>query len=292
MAVLQDVSDGLVAAVAAIGPSVLEVRGRRRPASGVAIAPDRVITAAHVLHRDDDLAVVDAAGELRPAVLVGRDPATDLALLSVPGTSLPPVVWADPGSVRVGALVLPVARLHGSVRVRLGVVSGVSGAWKTALGAEVDRWIDVDADLPAGFSGGPLVDAAGRALGIDTRALTPRGAVLTPAVVARVAERLATCGPVPPGYLGVGFYPASAGDEEQLVVVSIEPGGPGERAGIAVGDVLHRFDGIPVDGVRHLLGLLAARGAGAEVGLQMARGGEPREVRLSLAARPGRLACR
>jgi serine protease DegQ len=292
MALLKDVSDGLAAAVAAIGPSVVEVRGRRRPAAGVAIGPERVVTAAHVLHREDELSVVDEAGTARAATLVGRDPGTDLALLAVPGAGLRPVTWADPVTVRTGALVLPAARAHGALRVVLGVVSGLGGPWKTALGAEIDRWIDVHADLPPGFSGGPLVDAEGHAVGIDTRALTPRGAVLTPAVVQAVTQRLEATGTVHPGYLGVGFYPAGSGDGEHLVVVSIEPGGPGERAGIGVGDVLHRFDGIAVEGIRHLLGLLSARGAGAQVTLSMARGADHREVAVTLVARPGRLGCR
>ncbi len=292
MAVLRDVSDGLAAAIDRIGPSIVEVRGRRRPAAGVAVAAERVVTASHVLQRDGDFSVVDAGGRELPATLVGRDPATDLALLAVPGAAFTPVTWADPTTLRVGSLVLPAARQHGTVRVVLGVVSGLGPAWKTALGGEIERWIDVHTDLPGGFSGGPLVDADGHAVGIDTRALTPRGAVLPPEVVARVTAQLEARGTVQPGYLGVGFYPASGGDAERLVVVSVEPGGPGDTAGIGVGDVLHRFDGIEVDGVRHLLGLLAARGAGAEVVLSMHRGGDQREVKLALAARPGRLGCR
>lgn len=292
MASGRELSDAFADAVSAIAPSVVEVRGRRSPASGVAVGPERVVTAAHVLQREDELAVVDAAGTERRATLVGRDLATDLAVLAVPGAGLTPIAWADPAGARVGHLVLPAARLHGGVRVVLGVLSGLGGPWKTALGAEIDAWIDVHADLPPGFSGGPLVDAEGRALGLDTRGLTPRGAVLPPAVVQRVAARLEATGTVQPGYLGVGFYPAGSGDGEHLVVVSIEPGGPGEAAGIGVGDVLHRFDGLPVQGIRHLLGLLAARGAGATITLSTMRGGTPREVSITLATRPSRLGCR
>ncbi len=290
MGLFQDVSEGIADAVAAVGPSVVEVRGRRRPASGVVVAAERVVTASHVVTRDAEVVVVGEDGVERPATLVGRDPATDLALLKVEGLTAPAITWSDAAKVRVGALVLPAARLGRGVRVVLGVVSGVGGAWKTALGGDVDRWVDVHADLPPGFSGGPLVDASGGAVGVNTRGLTPHGAVLPGAVVARVAARIEATGPVPPGYLGVGFYPA--GSPEQLVVVSVEPGGPGDAAGVQVGDVLSRFDGVAVEGIRHLLGLLGARGAGAAVTLAITRGGDPREVAITLAQRPARLGCR
>lgn len=285
MSTLRQLSEGMSTALEAIAPHVVEVRGRRRPATGIAWGPERVVTAAHVLRRDHDLEVVDAAGTVHAAELAGRDPSTDLALLRVPGAALTAPTWADPATVRLGNLVLPVGRRATSLRTVLGVVAERGGAWQTLHGGRVDEWIDVDAELPPGFSGGPLIDVDGRVVGLSTHGLTPRGAVLVHATVARVMERLEQRGSVAPGYLGVGFYPAEGGGDA-LVVVSVEPGGPGAAAGVLVGDLLQTFDGVEVHGVRHLLGLLAASGAGAEVELGFVRAGQPTTVGITLAARP------
>lgn len=293
MSGLKALSEGLAAAVAASAASVVEVRGRRRPASGLAVGEEWVVTAEHALRRDDGLRIRAEDGVEREAVLVGRDPATDLALLRVEGAALTPATWSD-GAVAVGHLVLPLARAEGRVRAVLGLVSAVGGPWQTGLGATVDAWIDVDAALPPGFSGGPLVDAEGRVIGLDTTALTPRGAVIPGSTVRRVVERLRDHGSVAPGYLGVGFYPGTlpealataAGQVEALLAVSLEPGGPGAQAGVQVGDALIGLDGAPVTGLRHLLGLLSARGAGREVTLSLLRAGARVELPVVLGTRP------
>lgn len=294
MTTLRTVSDGLSAAVAAIGPSVVGVLGRRRPSSGIAWSADLVVTASHTLRRDEDLAVVLQDGTRRAATLVGRDPGTDLALLRVEGGGLTAARWADVATVKVGSLVLPVGwRGHG-VGVVLGIVAERGPAWQTAHGVPIDAWIDVDAALPPGFSGGPLADADGAVVGLSTSGLTPRGAVLPHATVARVVDRLEKHGTITPGYLGVGFAPgtlpdelaAKAGQADALMAVSIEPGGPGEKAGVVVGDALVKLDGQPVTGIRHLLGLLSAKGAGASVVLSVLRAGTPADVTVTLGARP------
>jgi S1-C subfamily serine protease len=246
MSTLRQVSDGIAAALEAVAPHVVEVRGRRRPASGIVWGPDRVVTAAHTLRRDTELEVVDATGKVHPAELAGRDPSTDLALLRVPGATFAPPTWADPATVKVGSIVLPVGRAGASVRTVLGIVADKGGPWQTMTGGHVDAWIDVDANLPPGFSGGPLVDADGHVVGLSTNGLTPRGAVLVRSTVERVVDRLEKHGSAAPGYLGVGFFPA--GDGDALVVVSVAPDGPGARAGVAVGDLLRTRDGIAVHG--------------------------------------------
>lgn len=293
MATLREVSDGIAAAVHAVRPSIVGVVGRRRGSTGVAFSADLVVTAAHTVRRDEGLEVVLADGARLAATLVGRDPGTDLALLRVQGAGLTPATWADAAAVAVGAIVLPIGRTARGARAVLGIVSERGGPWQTAHGAAIDAWIDVDATLPPGFSGGPLVDADGRVVGLNTSALTPRGAVIPHATIARVVERLEKHGTVAPGYLGVGFYPgtlpddlaAQAGQADALMAVSVEPGGPGERAGAKVGDALVKLDGQPVTGIRHLLGLLSAKGAGAEVTLTVIRAGAVQDVKVTLGAR-------
>jgi S1-C subfamily serine protease len=178
----------------------------------------------------------------------------------------------------------------------MGIVARRAGSWHTSNGGSVDAWIDVDTSLPRGFSGGPLLAASGEVIGLNTASLTPRGAVLPHATVARVVARLEEHGTAAPGYLGVGFYPgtlpedlaADVGQAEALMAVSLEPGGPGEAAGLLVGDALIHIDGQSVTGLRQLVGVLGAKGAGAEVELTVVRAGSTHQVTATLGARKRR----
>lgn len=297
MATIRELSDGITAAVRAVSGAVVTVRARRRPSSGIVWSDELVVTASHAIHREESITVALSDGTERTAALVGRDPATDIALLRVAGGGLTPLAWHT-GDVEVGALVFPTGR-PAALRVAMGVVAERGGAWQTASGGLIDGWIDVDATLPHGFSGGPLVDADGKGLGMNTSALTPRGAVVPYATVARVVARLEQHGTAAPGYLGAGFYPgtlpdevaALAGQVEALMTVTLEPDGPSRRAGLLVGDALVRVDGQPVVGLRQLLGLLAAKGAGATVRLTVIRAGALTDVEVTLGTRPHRQRC-
>ena len=295
MSRLRELSDGLADAVAVARDSIVTVRARRRASTGVAWTDELVLTASHTVRREEGIVVVLPDGTERAAILVGRDPGADVALLRVADGGLKPPSWVtDP--VRVGAIVLPVGRPSGHVAATLGIVSRVGGGWQTGLGTPIDAWIEVDGSLPAGFSGGPLVDADGHFVGINTAALTQRGAVLPYATLERVARNLRDHGTAVPGYLGVGFYPGTlpddaartAGQADALMAVSLEPGGPGEAAGVQVGDALVRLDGQAVTGLRHLMGLLATKGAGADVTLTLLRAGAMVDVSVKLGARPAR----
>ncbi|MBX2801941.1 MAG: S1C family serine protease [Myxococcales bacterium] len=296
MADIQTLSTGLADAVAAVGQSLVEIRASRRPGTGIAWSPEFVVTANHVVRRDDGIVVVAEDGKERTASLVGRDSSTDLALLQVEGPPLVPVTWVEDVQIRVGELVMPVGRVQGRVRTTLGIVSDVHGAWQTSRGGQVDTWIEVDGSLPHGFSGGPLVAASGKVVGVNTTGLTRRGAILPYATVARVVNHLEQHGSIQPGYLGVGFYPGDlpddvasvAGQKDALMTVSLEPGGPGDQAGMQVGDALVRLDGAPVTGLRHLIGLLTSKGSSHEVVLTVVRAGSLVDVRVQLGARPTR----
>ncbi len=296
MSDIRVLSEGIADAIEAVGRSVVEISGGRRPGGGVVFDADHVVTTSHLIRREEGIVVRDPAGNERAAILIGRDPSTDLALLKVADGGLVPATWASDAALRVGQLVFPVARLRGRLRSTMGILSDLGSAWQTSRGGQIDTWVEVDATLPAGFSGGPLIDASGAVIGLNTSGLTHRGAVLPHATVLRVARRLEEHGTIAPGYLGVGFYPgtlpedvaALAGQSDALMSVSLEPGGPGERAGVHVGDALLRLDGAPVTGLRHLVGLLAARGARAEVVLTVVRAGKLQDVSVTLGSRPPR----
>ncbi|MEO0603652.1 MAG: PDZ domain-containing protein, partial [Myxococcota bacterium] len=198
--------------------------------------------------------------------------------------------------LKVGNLVVLTGRTDGRIHVTLGMVGDVDGSWQTARGGQIDQWIEVDATLAPFMSGGGLLTTSGAFAGLDTAGLTHRGAVVPVSTLRRVVAHLEEHGTVAPGYLGVGFQPGSlsgdaaraAGQHDVLVAVSVEPGGPGEGADVMAGDALLSIDGQSVTGLRHLIGLLTAKGAGTTVTLSLVRSGDVIERSVALGERPRR----
>jgi S1-C subfamily serine protease len=288
------VSDALSAASARIGEGLVSVSGRRWPITGIVHAKDLVLTAAHAADREEGLRI-QSGGTWHPAQLVGRDPGLDLALLRVPGASLSPVTWLEPAQRRVGRLVLAVSRPRGSVRTRLGVLSVVEPGFLTPWGARVDATLDADVSARPGLAGAALADVEGRVLGMYVSGGPRERRVVLPAeTLARVASELLAHGRVRRGYLGVGTQPvrlqgqarAAAGQETGLLVLSVEPGGPSDAAGLALGDVLLSLDGTPMEDVRDLLARLAHDAVGRSLSLKLLRGGKLEERAVAVGVRP------
>ncbi len=180
----------------------------------------------------------------------------DLALLRVPGAPLSPVSWVEPAQRRVGALVLAVSRPGDALRTRLGVLSVVEPGFLTPWGARVDATLEADVSARPGLAGAALADVEGRVLGMYVSGGPRERRVVLPAeTLSRVASELLAHGRVRRGYLGVGTQPvrlqgqarAAAGQETGLLVLSVEPGGPSDAAGLALGDVLLALDGTPME---------------------------------------------
>src|SRR5690349_2667716 len=250
---LETLSTQLSDAVDRVAPSVVAIHARRRSPTGGIVWRDGVVVAAHhTVQRDEDVTVTLADGAEAQATVAGRDPGTDLVVLRLSGTLGTPAERA-PDAPRVGQLVLAVGRPGEAVTASMGVVSAVGPEWRTWQGGRIDRFVRLDLAIYDGFSGGPLVDALGRVLGLNTSGLSRSAGVAIPvSTVDRVAEQLLAGGRVRRGFLGVGTQPvrlpealeerarslvAGAGDVA-LMVVSLAPGGPAERAGILLGDVL------------------------------------------------------
>lgn len=293
---LQALSDGLADAAERVGRSVAAVHARRRiPASGVVWRPGVIVAAHHTLERDEDLTVTLAGGATVPATLAGRDPGTDLAVLRFEGDTAP-AECADASALRVGSLVLALGRPGVSVTASLGAVSSVGGEWRTRGGGRIDRLVRLDLEIYDGFSGGALASAGGRVLGINTSWLA-RGAPITipTSTVDRVADQLLERGYVPRGYLGLGGQPvritqanrgAGGAGETGVMVISVAPGGPADRAGILLGDVILSFGGAPVSDPGEVLGLLAAQGVGAEVPVRLLRAGSVVDAAITVGEYP------
>ncbi len=294
--VLLNLSDDLASLVETAGLAVVRVEARRRlPASGVLWSSGGlIVTAHHVVEREDQISVGLADGRSAGATLVGRDPTTDLAVLQTDEKDLAPPSWAEPDALKVGHLVLALGRPGKTVQATLGIVSALGGGWRTRGGGQVDRYLQTDVVMYPGFSGGPLVNAAGDVVGINTSALLRGTSLALPTTtVRRVIEDLVAHGKVRRGYLGVGTQPArlseglakQLGQETGLLLVSVEPGSPAEQGGLFMGDTIVVFDGQPVRHHDDLLVHLAGDRVGASLPVRIVRGGQVQELHVVVGER-------
>ena len=295
--VLASLSEALAETVASAGAGVVRVDARDRlPASGIVWSGDGVIvTSHHVVERDDNITVGLPDGQTVSAVLVGRDPTTDLAVLRAETAALIPPSWAEPNGLRVGHLVLALGRPGGSVRATLGIVSALGDSWRTPHGGAVDRYLQTDVVMYPGFSGGALVNAEGHILGVNTSALM-RGVSLTVPVptLRRVVESLLTHGRIRRSFLGVGAQPTrlpeglarQIGQETGLLLVSVEPGSPAEKGDLFLGDTIVALNGQPVRQMDDLLSKLGGDLVGSSVPVRIIRGGQAQEVQVTLTEHP------
>jgi len=298
MSDLTTVSNQLADAVQAAGAWTVRVQARRGPAaSGIALAPDLVLTADHVVDpaREDSIRIGLPEGSEVGGSVVGRDAATDLAILRVASGSLT-AAKAAASEPRAGSLALVVGRPGAEPSTSPGLITGLAGPARTRRGGMLERFIQVDAVLYPGFSGGPLVDAEGAVLGMITSGLGFGGpAVAIPwSLAAQLAETIGKHGKVPRGYLGVGSQPVTlspqakeltGGQERGLLVVQVAEGGPAASAGFLQGDILVKLDGAAVTNADDLQGLLGPNRVGTSVSASVVRGGELRDLSLTVGTR-------
>jgi S1-C subfamily serine protease len=293
---LSDLSTALAGVVETAGQSVVRVEARRRlPASGIVWSADGVLVAAHhTVQQDQDIGLGLPGGESATATLVGRDPTTDLAVLRTRAGGLVPATLAGPEDLRVGHLALALGRPGRTVQATLGIVSALGDAWRTPAGGQIDRYLQTDVVMYPGFSGGPLVDGSGQVRGLNTSGLL-RGVSLSVPLptLRRVVDTLLAHGRMRRGYLGVAAQPvrlppAIAREVEQetgLLLASVSPGSPADKAGLLLGDTLLHLDGQPVRSMDDLLALLGGERVGAAVPLHIVRGGQVLELAVVIGER-------
>jgi serine protease DegQ len=295
---LSTLSDSLADAIAAVAPSVVQVQGHRRPASGLVYAEDVVVTMVRALGREDDLHVRRDDGRTLDAELVGWDPTTSLAVLRVPGLQTKPIEVAA-AAPRVGHLALAVARSWSNVpTASAGIVSIIGGPLPTGRRRAIDQVLRTSAPMHDGFAGGAFIDTAGGLLGVATAATIRGLAIVIPASIAwKTAATLIEHGHSKRGYLGIAGQPVrlpqnqlaageSAGTSDALLVVGVTEGSPAAAAGILVGDVLLAFDGQRVGSPEDLLDLLVGDRVGRQTRLRLLRGGKVTEVAVTVGERP------
>lgn len=294
--VLEQLSQELAATVETVGQSTVRVEGRRRlPATGIVWNNDGiVVTSHHVVERKDNIKIGLPNGDVVDAQLVGRDPSTDLAVLRVNTSGLQAATWASAEEVRVGHLVLALGRPGDTMQATLGVISAIEGRWRTRAGGDMDSYIQTDVVMYPGFSGGPLVGADNKVIGVNSSALA-RGASITipAATIDRVARVLLEHGQVQRGYLGVGTQPVrlptanteKLGQETGLLIVSVEPDSPADKGGLLIGDILVHFNNEKLSDVDTLLALLSGDTVGKSVPVKLIRGGQIQDASVTVGAR-------
>lgn len=293
--VLVELSNAMAAAAEKVGASTVMVNARRRlPATGIVYAADLILTANHVVEREEGITVTLSNGSEIPATLAGRDHGTDLALLRLERPLAKPAETAK--DAKVGQLVLALGRPSGAgIEASLGVVSALGGPVHTRHGA-IDKYIRTDTTPFPGFSGGPLADADGRVIGLNTSGFGHGVAITIPVDLAwKVAAQLARHGSVRRGYLGVRSQgveiPAAAKKSlkrEQatgLILIGVESDSPAEAAGLMVGDIIVAIDSQPVQNHDELLARLSGDVIDKSTTVEVLRGGQPKSINVKIGTR-------
>src|SRR5947207_2345366 len=289
---LEQFSSALAERASAVQAAIAAIRLHdARHLSATLWQPDVAVASEQSLPRREAFELVAAGGATLKAKLAGRDSGTNIAVLRL-SRALDAPAWTN-GEAAVGALALAFgADGAGGVRARLGVVNAAGPEWTSSAGGRLDRYITLDLALARAEEGGPVVDAAGRLLGIST--FGPRGRVLVipAATLARVVPRLLAEGRVARGWLGVGLQPVAVPDALQgeagqpggAMVMSIAADSPAAKAGIVAGDIVLSVNGTPAYRLRRVAAALAEIGCSAE--LRLIRGGAVLAVRATIEARP------
>jgi S1-C subfamily serine protease len=292
---LQALSNEYAALVEQVSKSVVRVDARHRLAgTGIVWSADGVIvTADHVVEREEGIEVLTPGGETVKAELVGRDPGTDVAVLRAAAKGLVGADWTPPGELKAGHLAFALGKPWDNTPI-------VSGGIISAVGVGIrghgrNGFVQSDVVMLPGFSGGPLVDAGGRVIGMNSSVLG-RGVSLAVPVetMRRVVADLLKEGRVRRPYLGVGLQvvplasslSAKAGGQERaLMVLTIESGGPAEQSGLLPGDILLSAAGTALEDTRDLQHALTPENVGQSVTLSVVRGGEIRSVAVKVGSK-------
>ena len=292
---LRLLSNQMADAVEHIGPALALVNGRpRQPASGVVYGQDLVLTADHVLEREDDLTIQTHDKRTLPAQFVGRDLATDLAVLRVADLGLA-AATASEETARVGQMVMAVGRTaNDGPMASSGVISIIGGPLRTGRGVTLERYIRTDATPYPGFSGGPLIDMQGAVIGILTTGLVNGIALAIPMDIAKnIADTLVKQGYIKRGYLGISSQLVRLPDaqragqtqEHGLLIVKVDENSPAQKGGLMLGDILVALDGHAINDSEDLQILLTGDRVGKAIPIDVIRGNSLQTLQVTVGQR-------
>ncbi|MBV8551150.1 MAG: serine protease [Acidobacteriaceae bacterium] len=295
---LSGVSQALVELIQQTAGGVVAVKAAPyRVVSGVVLKDNLIAVADHTLRREDKVPVQASTGDEIAATILGRDPSVDLAILKTDGVAASPLAAADPAALKPGMLAAVVGlTVDVGVSTSLGILGAVGGSRRTWRGGTLDHFLRLDVNLYPSQSGAAVVSAEGQLIGMATGGLLRHSAVAVPvATLQRVAGELVTEGRIRHGYLGVGLQPVAIPQslasklvkptESAIILLSVEPDSPAERAGLQVGDILVGLAGKTVSDVEDLQSALRGDIVGRTVPASLIRGGEPLEIQITVAER-------
>jgi len=294
MSTVMDLSEAMAGAVERTARSVFAVHGRRRlPSTGLLWRPGFVVTASHTVESERDVTLTDPDGRTVPARLAGRDPGLDIAVLTADVAGVPAPEIGNDGTVRIGHLVMA---LGAGPRASAGIVSALDATGGRRNAGET---LAIDLTLYPGFSGGPLVDVLGRVIGITTSGASRHlQSAIRAAAVARLVDHVVRRGSIPRPYLGVGTQAVELSEPVRerlhlaqasaIIVVSVRADSPAAAAGLIIGDVIVSIAGRAITEPEDLVAVLRPDRVGETVTVSLLRGGEPRELRVSVGERPSR----
>ena len=298
MSALEEIQQAVSQIAGQVGPAVIGVGNGWRGGSGVVVADGQILTNAHNL-RGEGVTVSFGDGREAEGTIGGVDLDGDLAVVRVDTAGVPPVEWADHESPGIGQPVFELSNPRGQgLRVTFGIVSGVERAFRGPRGRRITGSLEHTAPLSPGSSGGPIVDAQGRFLGLNTNRLG-EGFYLAIPADASLRERVAALGrgeapgrprlgiAVAPGHVARRMRRAVGLPERDGVLVrGVEEGSPAAGAGLQEGDLIVQVGGLPISTVDDLQDALARTGVGAPVELRVLRGTDERTVSVQATQEP------
>lgn len=243
------------------------------------------VTAEEAVEAGEEIELTLASGQTAKAELVGRDPSTGVALLKPADTTATPAL-AKADAVRPGNIVIAIGNSQGSALAVSGSVGEVGPAWRSMRGGTIDRRINLAVGAGGRFEGGPVLDAKGALIGMLLFGPRGRALVMPYETIERAVATLREKGHVARGYLGAGLHPVRDRDAHGAMVMSLDDNGPAKAAGLSLGDIIVAWNGEAVHGPRDLIRRLGPDSAGVAVTLGVVRGGEQRDVALTVGEKP------
>jgi S1-C subfamily serine protease len=281
-------SESLAATVERAGKSVVAVHARPRfTSAGVIWRSGVIVTAEHTIRREEEIKVTLPDGSERPAKLAGSDAGTDIAVLRLDEPAGETLTRSST-AVRPGHLALAIGRSENSgVNATLGIISAVSGSWRTWRGGRLDQYIRLDLTMYPASSGAAVIDTSGGVIGIATAGLSRFAGLAIPAsTIDRITDEILSRGHVARGYLGVGLQPVALEDHQKgLIVLSVERGGPADKAGLLVGDIFTSLGGKPVSDTGDVQNALESAAVGQPIEAGLLRGGQTRQIAITIGER-------
>ncbi len=289
--ILQTISGEIERIAESSGRSVVSVGSGHGNGSGIAWDEHTIVTAYHVVRGADEVTIGTEDGRRLAAKVTGRLRRSDLAVLTV-DASLTPIERGDSDGLKAGQFVLALANPFAArTSVTSGIITGTNrsiGGW---WGMTIENAVITDARVNPGYSGGPLVDASGRLIGMNVAYFSKRGIAVPVNTLSKVVRRLAEGKPFRRAYLGIVSNPVSlpeeissdtrVGQEQGVMVLSVENGTPAKDSGLAFGDVILKFDGKSISTSEDLTSFLGEEAIGKMATLSVLRGGNVVELEIT-----------